>query len=132
MDIFDLFGKKETLSEKSRKWNKMWEVWADGKATSPYAQLMTYQSEVNNGGHSQYFFNTANTGDLKADVEAVLSILPEPLKSNLQRGYEAFAAQAEVCDEENDDLFDECDDVFYEHEQLINELLEAYAATMKL
>ena len=131
MGIFDLFKKKEPLTAE-QKLNKLWEMWTEGKAASPYAQLMTYQSEVGNGGHSQYFFNVANTGDLKTEVETILPVLPESLKANLQRGYEAFAAQEDIADDANDDLFSECDDVFYDHEGLINELLEAYAATMKL
>ena len=131
MGIFDLFRKREQLPESARKWNKMWDLWADGKAESPYAQLMTYQSEVNNGGHDQYFFNTNENGDLAAEVAAVLSILPQPLKNNLQRGYEAWQACPDA-EDETDNVCSECDDVFYAHEQLINELLQAYAETMKL
>ena len=126
MGIFDLFKKKEPLTE-AQKLNKLWDMWADGKATSPCGALMTYESEVNNGGHSQYFFNVANTGDLKAEVEAVLAALPEPLRNNLQQGYDAFAAQEAIDDDVNDDLFSECDDVFYEHEQLLIELIQRYA-----
>ena len=48
------------MSESERKWNLMWDMWADGDAESPYAELMEYESEVNNGGHSQYFFNVSN------------------------------------------------------------------------
>ncbi len=132
MGIFDLFNKKVELPEKDRKWNKMWDLWAEGKAASPYAQLMTYEGEVNNGGHDQYFFNTAEVGDLKAEVAAVLSILPEPLKGNLQRAYEGFEAHPNAEDDVNDDLFSECDDVFYANEQLLIGLLEGYAETMKL
>lgn len=131
MGIFDLFKKKEELPEKDRKWNKMWDLWANGEAASPYAQLMTYQSEVGNGGHDQYFFNVNETSDVDAEVETVLAVLPEPLKGNLQRGYEAYKACPDA-EDENDEIFGECDDVFYEHEELVNALLEEYAATMKL
>nr|MBR4279553.1 hypothetical protein [Clostridia bacterium] len=126
MGIFDLFKKKEALTAE-QKLNKLWDAWAEGKAASPYAQLMTYESEVGNGGHSQYFFNVANTGDLRAEVETILPVLPELLKANLLRGYEAFSAQEDIADDANDDLFSECDDVFYEHEQLLIELLQSYA-----
>ncbi len=129
MGIFDLFKKKEALTAE-QKLNKLWDAWAEGKEASPYAQLMTYESEVGNGGHSQYFFNVANTGDLRAEVEAILPILPEPLKANLLRGYEAFSAQEDIADDANDDLFSECDDVFYEHEQVLIELLQSYANDM--
>ena len=51
------------LSDEQQKWNKMWELWVNGRADSPYAELMTYQSEINNGGHAQYFHNIDNTDD---------------------------------------------------------------------
>ena len=84
---------------------------------------MKYESEVNNGGHSQYFFNVANGGNLAEEVEAVLSMLPEPLRENLARGYAAFSAQDDISDDVNEALFEECDDVFYEHEQLIIDII---------
>lgn len=59
MGLFNIFKKT-----KQQKWNKMWELWSEGKIASPYAELMTYQSEVNNGGHNQYFTNVENTSDL--------------------------------------------------------------------
>lgn len=126
MGIFDMFRKKAPLTE-AQKLNKLWDMWAEGKVTSSCAALMTYESEVNNGGHSQYFFNVANTGDLKAEAEAVLAVLPEVLKANFLRGYEAFAAQDDISDDVNDDLFAECDDVFYEHEKLLIDLIQNYA-----
>ena len=126
MGLFDLFKKNEPLTPE-QKLNKLWDLWAAGKVAAPCAALMTYESEVNNGGHSQYFFNVANAGDLKAEVAAILLILPEPLKANLQQGYDAFAAQEDIADDVNDDLFSECDDVFYEHEQLLIELIQRYA-----
>lgn len=93
---------------------------------------MEYEGEVNNGGHSQYFFNIANCGDLKAEVEAILPVLPEPLRGNLLRGYAAFSAQEDICDDENEDLFDACDEVFYENEQLLIDILKHYANTLPL
>ena len=131
MGLSDLFKKQTKVPEKERKWNKMWDLWAEGQAKAPYAQLMTYQSEINNGGHDQYFFNVSQVAELKTEVEAVLSILPEPLKGNLQRGYEAYRACPDA-ESENNEIFGECDDVFYDNEQMINALLEEYAATMKL
>lgn len=127
-----IFGRKKKLTEAERKWNRMWELWVQGNVDSPYLELMNYESEVNNGGHSQYFFNTANCGDLKAEMAVLLTALPEPLLANLRRAYDAFASQEDIADDDNDDLFEECDDVFYEHEALFTALLENYAKTMKL
>ena len=123
MGIFDIFKKKKAVPTTDQKLNKMWDLWADDKLDLPCAKLMRYESEVNNGGHSQYFFNVANCGDLAVEVEAVLSMLPEPLRENLARGYAAFSEQNDISDDVNDELFEECDDVFYEHEQLIIDLI---------
>ena len=123
MGIFDILKKKKTVLTTDQKLDKMWELWAEDKLDLPCAKLMRYESEVNNGGHSQYFFNVANCGDLVAEVEAVLLMLPEPLRGNLKQGYDAFSAQEDIASDENEDLFEECDNVFYEHEQLIIDIL---------
>jgi len=130
MGLFDFFKRKKVeLTAEQRKWNKMWDLWVEGKAASPYAELMTYQSEVNNGGHDQYFTNVENTGDLKKEMAALASILPQKLVSNLQKAYEAYLTSEEEIAEE---ISEQCDDLFYENEGEINRLLESYAAKVEL
>lgn len=123
MGFFDVFKKRNTALTTEQKLDKMWDLWAVNKLDLPCAKLMKYESEVNNGGHSQYFFNVANCGDLSVEVEAVLSMLPEPLRENLARGYAAFSEQDDIADDVNDELFEECDDIFYEHEQQIIDII---------
>lgn len=132
MGIFDAFKKKNELTLSQQKENDMWELWVQGKTVSPYTELMSYESEVNNGGHSQYFFNTANCHDLEAAVNVLFSVLPEILRENLRRGYEAFCAQEEIDDDVNDDLFEECDDVFWANEQLLMDILKEYAESLTI
>jgi len=128
MGLFDMFRKnKEKPPTAEERWNRIWELWEIGDLLSPLKNLLTYESEVNNGGHSQYFFNIANCCDLKAEVEAVLSILPHPLHENLLRGYAAFSAQNDISDDVNDALFEECDNIFYKHEQLIIDIIQEAA-----
>lgn len=127
MGIFDIFKKKKEAPTAEENLDRLWELWEIGDLKDPCAALMTYESEVNNGGHSQYFFNIANNGDLAAEVEAVLPLLPEPLRKNLNRGYAAFAAQADISDDDNEDLFEECDAVFYENEHLLIDILQETA-----
>ena len=129
MGIFDIFKKKTATLTTDQKLNMMWELWAEDKLDLPCAKLMKYESEVNNGGHSQYFFNVANCGDLAEEVKAVLTMLPEPLQENLKRVYDAFASQEDIADDENEALFEACDDVFYEHEQLIIDIIYEAAKT---
>lgn len=136
MKLFDLFkrrDKENSLSLEERQWNKMWEKWENEKADSPYQQLMTYDAEVNNGGHSQFFFNVANnTDDVEAVVNEILSILPQTLSQNLQNAFKAYKEYGNTDEDRMDEILDGCDDLYYENEEAINELLNEYAKTMKV
>ena len=134
MGLFDLFKKKKVeLTEEQLKWNKMWDLWTDGEAESPYAELMTYQSEINNGGHDQYFTNVENTGNLGKEMSALDQILPAKLKDNLNKAYKAYLIlEKKDEDEEAEETLEQCDDVFYENEEEINRLLEEYACKIEL
>ena len=128
MGLFDggKGGKAELNDEK--KWNRMWELWSEGKVDSPYAELMTYQSEVYNGGHDQYFTNTELTGDLQESLAALKTILPAEMQSNLQRAYDAYMLLEEnEAEERAEEVLTQCDDAFYENEEQINNILQAYA-----
>lgn len=127
--IFDHFNKNKTKqADEQQKWNQMWSLWEEGQADSPYAELMTYQSEVSNGGHDQYFFNVENTGDLQKEMAALNTILPIKLKNNLERAYKAYLALEEKeNDEKSKGILEECDDIFYENEEALNCILREYA-----
>ena len=131
MSLFDLFKKKKVeLTEEQLKWNKMWDLWTDGEAESPYAELMTYQSEINNGGHSQYFFNIENNDDLNKEMSALENILSDKLVDNLHKAYKAYLILEE--NEEAEAIMEQCDDMFYENEEEINSKLQAYADKIQL
>lgn len=128
MGFFSLFKKKKQPIE-DRKWNAMWELWAEERALSPYAELMTYESEVNNGGHMQ-FFDNADRSALSRMLSALNTLLTGILQNNLDRAYRAYLT------EDNEDtkacLLDECDNVFYENESEIEAILKEYAKTIDL
>lgn len=134
MGLFDVFKKKEVeLTKGELQWNKMWDLWTEEKAESPYAELMTYQSEVNNGGHDQYFVNIENTGDLEKEMSALEQILSAKLKENLKKAYQAYLVLEENEDDENaEEVLEQCDDTFWENEEEINQALEEYASKMQL
>jgi len=132
--FFDIFRRKKNkdiedivLSESDEKWNRMWDLWAEGEIESPYNELMTYQSEVNNGGHHQYFLNTENNGDIRKDIAALCTILPDVLADNIQTAFKAYIElEQDKNIEANEEILERCDDVFYENEVIINSLLESY------
>lgn len=134
MGVFSFFRKsKAELTDEQKKWDKMWSLWAEGRAASPYAELMTYQSEVNNGGHDQYFFNMENTGDLQKEMAVLETVLPVKLRDNLQNAYNAYLTQAnEESDEQADAILSQYDDAFYEGEEDILCILREYASKLGL
>ena len=134
MGLFDIFKKKKVeLTEEQLKWNKMWELWTEEKVKSPYFELMTYQGEINNGGHSQYFCNVENVSDLKKEMTVLEEILTPILSENLKKAYKAHL----ILEEKEDDgkaekILEQCDDVFYENEEQINHILQEYANTLEI
>lgn len=134
MRLFNLFKKKKVkLTEADLKWNKIWELWVNEQAASPFAEIMTYQSEVNNGGHGQYFSNVSDTADIGKEMAVLENALPEELKLNLKTAYDAYLIlEAQEYNEQAEITLEHCDSMFYEHEEKINTMLKAYAATVEL
>lgn len=134
MGLFGCFMKRgNELTDEQKKWNKMWEEWAKGRADSPYAELMTYQSEVNNGGHDQYFFNAENIGRLRQEMAALETVLSEKLRRNLQEAYRAYLILEEKgTDEAAASTLERCDDVFFQNEKELHSTLKKYTDKSKL
>jgi hypothetical protein len=132
MSFFDLFKRKKNEQPiEELQWNKMWDMWAEEEAASPYAELMTYESEINNGGHMQFFDNVSNTDDLPQTISILYTVLSGTLKQNLENAYRAYSEQQE--DEDTlDEILNVCDNVFYENESEVEEILKEYAKTIKL
>jgi len=134
MGLFDIFKKKKPpLTEELLKWKKMWNLWFEERAESPYQELMTYKSETGIGGHNQYFANFENTGDFKKEISALEQILSEKLKNNLNRAYGTYLSLEEKEEDgKAEEILKQYDDVFYENEEEINRLLEEYASKIEL
>ena len=134
MGVLGFFKKRTSeLSHEQKKWNKMWELWAENRADTPYAEVMTYQSEVNNGGHDQYFFNVEQTDNLQAKISILENVLSEELRSNLLTAYDAYQMLADKeSDEEWEAILEGCDDVFFKNEEEINRILKEYASKIEL
>ena len=133
MGLFDFLKKKKTeLTEHEKAGNNLWNLWSEGLVESPYAELMTYQSEINNGGQGQYFTNIENTGDLQKEMSVLETALSSNLKSNLQKAYKAYLALAEnENDEASEKTIEQCDDIFFKNEKEINDILEAFAEKIR-
>ena len=135
MRVFNFFKKSKAnhLTDEQRKWNRMWNLWVEGYADSPYAELMTYQSEINNGGHDQYFINLENSDNLQANIAILETVLPEKLQVNLLKAYNAYLQLTnEESDRQLEKILSQCDDDFYKDEEEINCMLRAYATEIEL
>lgn len=132
MGILDIFKKKEEIPEEVQKWNKMWDLWTEEQIESPYKELMTYQSEINNGGHSQYFCNIESIINIEDELKELKSILPQNLIDNLNKAYKANQILENEENEEAETIIEECDNIFYENENLINDLLNERASKIEL
>lgn len=132
MGLLSFLRKTKTeLSEEQVQWNKMWALWAEGRADSPYAELMTYQSEVNNGGHDQYFSNIESSEKMQKQMATLETVLSAELQSNLRHARSAFQSLSEKEeDEEAEAALEQCDEIFREREDEINSILNAYAAAL--
>lgn len=132
--MLSLFKKnKIKLTKEQQKLDQIWSLWEEGQADSPYAELMTYQSEVGNGGHDQYFYNMENTGDLKKEMAVLNTILSIKLKNNLDKAYEVYLLLKEKeGDEKSKKILEQCDDVIYENEETLNYILREYANKIEL
>ncbi len=125
--------KEYKLTDEQMKWNKMWDLWAEEKIGYPYQALMTYQSELNNGGHAQYFTNIENFGDLEQEFSALHLLLSPELRSNLQDAYRAYLVLEETGEDEREiKALERCDDAFYEMEEQITHLLEVFSREIEL
>lgn len=132
MGIFDIFRKKKELSLEKLKWNKMWDLWVSEEVESPYFELMTYYSEVNNGGHAQYFSNVDNVSNLKNEMANLNKILSLEFKNNLNKAYKAYLILEKRDDEKSEEILVECDNFFFENEDEINLILDDYASKIEI
>lgn len=68
--------------------------------------------------------------EAEADYSIRSLVSPEPTQGNLSRAYTAFLTQDDMADDGNDALTEECDNVFYEQEQLFLDILYENAKTL--
>ena len=138
MGIFGIFKKKKKQlnalvnTKEDLQWNKMWELWGDGKIESPYQELMEYFNGINNSGHYMHFDNIAGNQDLKTYIDALTTILPQPLKENVELAYRTYMMNPDDVSDEDNEILDQCDDVYYTNEYIMNNILKERASKIDL
>lgn len=120
------------LLEEDLQWNALIDLWNEGELESPYLELVEYLNGVNGEGHFCHFDNISGSVDLKKYVSALETILPEPLKSNIRRAYNAYSTNPDDIDDENAKILEDCDEVYYKNEELVNKILMKRASKIKV
>ena len=132
MGLFNIFKKKEPVTEEQKKWEFAWEQWRLEEAPAPYSMLMTYYNEIKKGGHTRFFINIAFCGEVEKAVEKIGSELPEILRENLKTAYSHYVVLVNEENEETEKKIEECDTVFDENEKLLVDIIQEYANTLEV
>ena len=122
----------ENLTKADLQWNKMMDLWTEEKLESPYSELIEYLNGINGEGHFCHFDNVNDNGNLKDYVTTLMTILPEPLKSTIELAYKTYEINPDDISEENEEILNNCDSVYYGNEELVNEILRKRASEVKL
>lgn len=136
MGIFDRFKKKkpEQLSTEALNWNRLFELWSEGKLASPYNELVGYYSEISGDGHGFYFMNMEGNEDSENTVNILTANLPEILKNNLEKAYELYRHMENETDEAKAEQLSkelyQCDVFYAENEKLLEATLQEYANSL--
>ncbi len=132
MGLFNIFKKKEPLTDEQKKWEFLWEQWRLEEVPAPYSTLMTYYNEIKKGGHTRFFINIAFCGEVQKAVEKIASELPPILRENLQTAYSHYVILVNEENEETEKKILECDVVFDENEKLLVDIIQEYANTLEI
>lgn len=138
MGIFDKLFHGNAEKRAQRQWEYMWRLWAEGALPSPYQELLTYDSEMQDGGHLQFFLNAEIRAYNMFSVMAQLKeVLPEGLADNVANAYRAYCRLGVDVNDDNSiaEALEEAplvsyDSYYFEHEEELIDLLEAYAAAL--
>ncbi len=132
MGLFDIFKKKEPVTDEQLKWEYLWEKWRLEEVPEPYNTIMTYYKEIKKEGHTRFFLNIAFCGEVEKAVDKIGSLLPDVLCENLKTAYSHYVILVNEENEETEQKIRDCDTVFDENEKLILDIIQEYADTLEV
>ena len=132
MGLFDLFKKKEPITDEQLKLEYLWEKWRLEEVPEPYNTLMTYYKEIKKEGHTRFFLNIAFCGEVEKAVNKIGDLLPPVLCENLKTAYSHYVVLVNEENEETEQKIRECDTFFDENEQLLLDMIQEYADTLEV
>ncbi len=132
MGLFDIFKKKEPMTDEQLKWEYLWEQWRLEEVPEPYNTLMTYYKEIKKEGHTRFFLNIAFCGEVEKAVNKIGDLLPSVLCENLKTAYSHYVVLVNEENEETEQKIRDCDTFFDENEQLLLDMIQEYANTLEV
>ena len=132
MGLFDIFKKKEPMTDEQLKWEYLWEQWRLEEVPEPYNTIMTYYKEIKKEGHTRFFINIAFCGEVQKAVDKIGALLPEILCENLKTAYSHYVILINEENGETEKKIRECDRIFDENEKLILDMIQEYADTLEV
>lgn len=132
MGLFDIFKKKEPMTDEQLKWEYLWEQWRLEEVPEPYNTLMTYYKEIKKEGHTRFFLNIAFCGEVEKAVNKIGDLLPSVLCENLKTAYSHYVILVNEENEETEQKIRDCDTFFDENEQLLLDIIQEYADTLEV
>ena len=132
MGLFDIFKKKEPMTDEQLKWEYLWEQWRLEEVPEPYNTIMTYYKEIKKEGHTRFFINIAFCGEVQKAVDKIGALLPEILCENLKTAYSHYVILINEENGETEKKIRECDSFFDENEKLILDMIQEYANTLEV
>ena len=123
---------EEQNPELEEKWYKMWQLWMNDRLESPYQEILTYENEVRNGSHLQYFNWIQEHEDFEKTINIVsLNLEGTVLKPIFDKAYKAYQELGENQSRAGE-ILRICDTTFAEQGDAIEEYLETIAAKIYL
>lgn len=132
MGLFDIFKKKEPMTDEQLKMEYLWEQWRLEEVPEPYNTLMTYYKEIKKEGHTRFFLNIAFCGEVEKAVNKIGDLLPSVLCENLKTAYSHYVILVNEENEETEQKIRDCDTFFDENEQLLLDMIQEYADTLEV
>ena len=109
MGLFDIFKKKEPMTDEQLKLEYLWEQWRLEEVPEPYNTLMTYYKEIKKEGHTRFFLNIAFCGEVEKAVKKIGDLLPSVLCENLKTAYSHYVVLVNEENEETEQKIRDCD-----------------------
>ncbi|MCM1195180.1 MAG: hypothetical protein NC099_06085 [Corallococcus sp.] len=123
--FFNFFKKKKRcLTEREIKWNLLWQKYADGALDADYFVLCDYHAGVNGGGHYCFFDNKEQY--LEQYAASLKRLLPTEFFAEFDKAYSAYVSDADA-----EKICDEADGYFYKNEQVVTDILQEYANSLR-